>query len=134
MAARPEWSVMLGGRFEPYDAQVASVIEEAFQRRDAEVQATIDGRLYVIVLKPPNAMKQRSWSVAGSSAPTRTIIFCTPRGGARRGAGARSRRGSGRASLGPRLCAQREWCNGAWHAEATGRAVGTRGNRHLPLR
>ena len=56
---------MLGGRFEPYDAQVASVIEEAFQRRDAEVQATIDGRLYVIVLEPPNAMKQRLSSDPG---------------------------------------------------------------------
>ena len=64
MAAQPEWSVMLGGQYEPYDAPTASAIEEAFQRGDEEVQATIDGKLYVIVLKPP--MKQQL-----SSDPTR---------------------------------------------------------------
>ena len=56
---------MLGGQFEPYDAPTASAIEEAFQRGEEEVQATIDGKLYVIVLKPP--MKQQ----LSSSDPTR---------------------------------------------------------------
>jgi len=50
---------MLSGQFAPYDAPVSRAIEEAFQRGDDEIIATIRGSQYVIALKPPSAMKQQ---------------------------------------------------------------------------
>ena len=46
------WSVLLAGRYADYDAQVASAIEEAYQRGDAEARVNISGKPYLISFTP----------------------------------------------------------------------------------
>ena len=49
------WSVLLSDRYADYDAQVASAIEEAYQRGDAEARVNISGKPYLISFTPSNA-------------------------------------------------------------------------------